>query len=244
MLHNLLAEFADALNDASIVPTGISPTENMTIHRRNIEAQLVQTLASIYPLFIKLVGNNFFRQLAQAYCKQFPSQHSYLQAYGNYFSQFIAEYPGTSELGYLKEILAFEWAYHQAMIAAEHIAFDVTQLMALAPEALPKLRLQLHPSCQLLSCEYPIFDIIALCTGEREEDVELGGARNYMLLHRPQHSVQVIALNAAEFACLTALSSGQTLQTAVHDAQAIDLDFDLTPKLTPWIKSQIFIDCY
>lgn len=122
----------------------------LVIYKNNLSSVLVNTLKAIYPLTVKIVGEDFFNLLAENYFMQYPSRQSYLQHYGEYFSDFLKKFAPAAQLIYLPEVAQFEWACHQVFFAANLALQHTLSPEVLTADEAPKT-LQLHPATRLLS---------------------------------------------------------------------------------------------
>src|SRR5205814_1248125 len=107
----------------------VGPT---AIYRRNVLANLHDALAAAYPVVRRLVGDAFFRELAERFARAHPSASRDLHRYGKPLPQFIADYAPAVGLPYLADVARLEWAVAQAFHAASARAFDYAALAAVA----------------------------------------------------------------------------------------------------------------
>src|SRR5579871_3882424 len=128
LLQNLLAEFTEALLSDNQTESVFQPAHNISIYQNNYFSQLTQSLQKTYPLITQLVGEDFFKQTAREYINRYPSCSGNLHEYGEYFSDFLAEYQPVSDLIYLPEVATFEWTCHTLYFASDHAAFDIALL--------------------------------------------------------------------------------------------------------------------
>lgn len=243
-MQNTQLDFIDALFAEHPSSDDIYPLAHLSIYRNNILYTLENALLDTYPLIKQLVGEDFFHHLAQAYIERYPSRQSHLQYYGEYFHEFLAEFPAVSHLIYLPEVAKFEWACQQLYYAPHYARLDAHKLQSFPEESHEELRLEWHPAAELIAFAYPMLEIIALCKGERKEDIDLATGGIQLLLHRFELEILIHPLTASEWVFLTAIKAGQSLKAAYHAALLKEPSFDLTKQLMFCMEQHIIVDAY
>lgn len=241
-MQNKQYDFIDLLSSEKSFSTDIVPLSHLKIYQQNVLSSLSAALHDAYPLIKKIVGDDFFNGLAKHYVERYPSRQSYLQPYGEYFKEFLAEFGPSTALVYLPQMAEFEWACHQLFYAADAHPFDIHEWQALSPEQYEQTHLSLDPASSLHAFTYPILDIVDLCNGKREEEVNLDPGNSYVLLHRPFLEIMVHSLTHAEWLFLSAINEGETLKSASDKALAKDATFQLAEKLIHWFKLHLIVD--
>lgn len=119
------------------------------IYRRNLVHGLCDALASTFALTAELVGRANFDYLCHAHLRAHPLRGN-LDEYGGTLPAFLAQVPEVSELPFLSEVAALEWALDRS--------FRIAPVPALRPEDLhPEQALQLQPSLELVACRHAVF---------------------------------------------------------------------------------------
>lgn len=243
LLQNLQLEFADALLTDEQHLDFILPSQNIRIYQNNVQANLLQALRSAYPLVVKLVGDDFFRVTAKEYIKRYPSRSGDLNEYGQYFSDFLAEYQPVKDLIYLADVAQFEWACHLLLFAGTHAPLNIDALKNLSPENYDLIHFVLHPASRIMKFYYPILRIIDLCKGDISDDtIDIGEGGVNLLLFRQTLDIRLIPLSDSEFTFLNALQDNQSVANALEATLLIDPNFALGEKLTEWVREQVVVD--
>lgn len=242
-LQNLQVEFADSIFDGAPID-GVHPVDNFAIYRNNVISNLSNVLTEVYPLIEKLLGSDFFQLTIKEYIHRYPSCSGNLHDYGEYFSDFLAEYQPLKDLPYLAEVAQFEWFCQQLFFAANPAAFDVSFLENVSEEQYPHLHFQLHPASRVHKFHYPILRIIELCDGDIDEDIHMNEGSVYLLLIRRELDVLYLPLTIGEFTFLSALQENQSLAVAADAALEADPNFDLEEALPRFITDITIVDGY
>jgi hypothetical protein len=211
---------------------GSDPAKRFAVYRNNVVVSLVDALADSHPVVQALVGEDFFRAMAAEFARANPPRTPVLAWYGAGFADFMADFPPAAGLPYLADVARLEWLRVEAWHAADADPLPLAEIAAvLADEdALPGLRLSLHPALRVLRSAHPV---VSLWAAHQSEDVAaaLGAvdfaAAEAALLVRDGLDVAIrgIAPGAADF--IERLRRG----AALGEAAQADAPFDLPATL-------------
>ena len=213
--------------------TGLSAARRLQIYRNNVFESLTAALGAVYPVVAKLVGEEFFRQLARGYTLAHPSRSGNLHEFGHALPTFIERQPVAGQLPYLADVAALEWACHEVWHEADDEPLDTKALAAVPVASQARLRLHLAAATRLIASPYPVLRIWqANQSGDAAEaliTLDEGGVR--LAVARRAFEIEFRLLGAAEDRWLRALASGATLNAATLSALDLDPDFDLAAVL-------------
>src|SRR5712692_4219564 len=175
MLASFETSFANALLNADQpIPRGITahnaaiPVRRFAVHRNNMVAGLVKALKSRFPVVEKIVGKEFFAAMARVFVAERPPRSPVLAIYGDEFATFIAAFEPARELAYLADVARLEAARTRAYHAADATPVDAGRFAALDPRTIAGIRIEMHPSVEIVRSPYPIVTIWAMNSGEQE----------------------------------------------------------------------------
>ncbi len=241
-LQNLQLEFADALLTDEQHLDFILPTQNIRIYQNNVQTHLIQALRHTYPMIVKLVGDDFFRVTAKEYIKRYPSRSGDLNDYGQYVSDFLAEYQPVKDLIYLAEVAQFEWMCHTLLFAGTHAPFNITLFKTISPEHYDQIHFILHPAARVMKFYYPMLRIIDLCKDEVDDTIDIGEGGVDLLMFRKESDIRLIPLSESDFSFLSALQDNLSLTAALETTLLVDPTFTLDEKLAGWVQDLIIVD--
>jgi hypothetical protein len=245
LLQNVQADFVEALLSKENQPDlPVEPAANLAIHRNNILSCLTETLQNTYPLIHTLLGSDFFQMTAKEYIRQYPSRSGNLHDYGEYFADFLSEYPPVHHLIYLAEVAEFEWACHHIYLAPDLPSFDLETLKQYTPEQYEQIRFVLNPASYLRKFHFPILKILDLCVNDPEATVDLSSDTTNLLMIRKELDISLASLPQEDFIFLEALSNHHTLLEALHLTQITHPTYQLEDKLPGFVQDKIIVDCY
>jgi hypothetical protein len=210
--------------------------ERLEIYNRQYWFRILSGFAEDFPGLRAVLGGGRFDRMAKAYLTDCPSQSFTLRNLGSRLHDWLRKNPdwagAKQPLGL--DMVRLEWADIEA--------FDGAAEPSLAPEDLSgadptKLRLRLQPYIQLLDLRYPVDDLLLEV---RKNDQDTDYASNafserhhrkrvsavarlkpqeiFLAVHRMDDSVYFRRLECDEFAILSALRGGKTLNRAVESA--------------------------
>jgi len=234
-LRDSQAQFYAAIFDSSQAVDGVD-NSRLAIYRHTIFSTLNTALISSYPVIVKLVGEGFFRFLAQQYIEQYPSLSGDLNQYGEHFFQLVQRCPEAAELPYLADIAKLEWAVQLADNAADNHLFPVEKLALIEPEHYTHLQFFLSPSVYLLGSEYPIDEIWLANQETSDSTVELTTGECYSLIYRPEHKPIVCSLTLEQWQFLSAIQQGMHFGLLCETYPQLDIN-----SLLPYFIAQAVI---
>lgn len=247
--------FSAALLDAEQpVPSGFKvwnnsdPSRRFAVYRNNVVSSLIDALADIYPVTQQLVGELFFREMALHFIREAPPTSPVLTQYGAALPDFIRQCGPVSHLPYLADVAHLEALRLQAYHAPDQEPISETRLseLLLEPALLAQLRIELHPSMQVLSSRFAAVSIWNAHQSDEEVDlheIKLDVPESAIVV-RPEHQVQVLTITPAGGVWIRSLMSGLPLGVSVQRAAEADpgSEFDLATHLSILIQHRLITD--
>jgi hypothetical protein len=244
---SLQQAFARALLDPQqacpaglISANGSDPALRFAVYRNNVLSSLVDALASTYPVLCQLVGEEFFRAMAQLYVQQAPPRSPLLVQYGEDFADFVETFAPTASLPYLADVARLEVLRVKAYHAEDAAPIAMAQFAAAlaAPEHLQALQLQLQPGLAVCSSPYAVVSLWAAHQGQLEIATVQPFKAEQALISRQQWevTVQAISLGCASF--ILGLQQGLAFGVAAANGFAADPAFDLSASLALLLQQQ------
>ncbi len=162
----------------------ISRERRVDIYRTTMREAHVRALASTYTCCEKILGERYFRQLANEFYYGNPATHQDLNRYGQTFPDFVQEliehHAELAEYPYLPDLARLEWLYEQAYYVREDEAFDFRALATLDEDDYRKLRFVLGASVATLKSAYPVYELWRAHQGQ-------GGIKKVVAIDEPQY---------------------------------------------------------
>lgn len=247
-LRELQMRFVDALfggdSDAvaaHIEANGVDPAQRLDLYRDNLREGFTKALAIGFPVIERLVGAEYFRQLAFEFMHAHPSRAGNLHHIGAPFPQYLRERFAGTEYPYLGDVAQLEWAHEEAILADGEAPIAASALVEVDPARYEELRFRLHPACGLVSSRFPIVRIWHANQSESDaaEVIDLGTGGDNVLVHRTADCIEFHRLPSGEFAALAALARGAPLGAALEAALSADAAFDLGAALRHFLSLNV-----
>jgi Putative DNA-binding domain len=225
-------QFRKALLDpAQAIPAGLSDGANniagarFDVYRNNVAVSLTEAMHSAFPVITKLLGPQNMDGLSGMFLRQHPPSSPLMMHYGGTFPDFLAQMEQLSHLGYLPDIARLELAMRRSYHAHDADPIDPSDIAGLAPDRLMASAIRLAPAVEVLSSDWPIYDIWRFNNVADAPD--------------PRPVAQDVVITRAEFdpepqllppggaIWIGALVDGQTITQSTEAALACDPEFDL-----------------
>ena len=239
------------LDPAQAAPSGLvtwnhsDPQRRLAVHRNNVMVSLVDALAHTFPVTQQLVGETFFRAMAQVFVRAHPPRTRVLSHYGAELPGFIARFAPAASLPYLADVAQLEMLRLQALHAADACAMDAQAIAAVMHDAraLPTLRWRLAPSLHLLRSAHAAVSLWAAHqegSGLALEDIDPAQAES-ALVFRSGLDVMVWQTPPGMDELVLGLLLDDPFGQALERALAAAPDFDLTQALATLIRHELLI---
>lgn len=215
--------------------------QRLALYRGNLTGSWAKALASAYPVLHALVGEEFFAALARAFGKEHPSNDGDLNRFGEQFADFLDRFPHVADYPYFPDMARLEWALHQAHYAGDASPIDAAWLAHMTPEQMGAARFVFHPACRLIASEWAVVQAWRAHQSEAEKFPDALARREYGVIIRPQWKADVLAIDAATHAALSAMMRGEPLGTALDAALEIDQAFAFGEQLQQWLRHGLFV---
>jgi Putative DNA-binding domain len=249
-LRDLQLQLAEALFDGAtdpvrseIVANGLPVEERVDIYRNNLRVGYAKALAIAFPVIERLVGADYFRQLAGDLQRAHPSRAGNLHHIGAPFAAFLRERFADTEYAYLADVATLEWACEEALIAPDAQPISPDALRDIAPESYEHLCFELHPACALVKSAYPIVRIWRANQPEAagDETIDLRDGGDSVVVIRTSEGIELACVSEGEHAALEAFARGLPLGIALEAAQAAEATFDLGAGLQRFFGMEILV---
>lgn len=209
----------EGLKGAAGTPAG----RRFNVYRNNVATSLMDALASGFPVILKLIGNENFRNLARDYQWSNPPSSPLMMLYGENFPEFLDKHPALSKFPYLGDVARLEYAMRRSYHAADTPPFEAATL---EDDRLLDARIILADSVQLLSSHYPT---LSLWRYNTEPDAPKPGSNSEcIVIFRPGFDPQPEEISRADMILLRSLNACEPLQKALNKAQTTDPDYDFS----------------
>lgn len=184
----------------------------LAVHRNTIAKATQDALAANYPVLRELAGEEAFAGWASAYVRDHPPTEPRLNAFGEGFEAFLAEYGPTRPLPYLSGVAAVERCVTEALFAADAapLGADEAARTLTAESWIP-----LHPAARFRQLSSPAASIwLAHVVPGAPALESIAWSDEAVLATRPLGAVEVRVIDSGAIAFLEACAGGAALSEA------------------------------
>lgn len=229
---------------AHIHENNLTAKQRIQIYRNNYMITLTGALKNIFPVILRLVGENFFNATVKEFVDKKFHTNGNLNEFGESFPTFLVNFIPAKALPYLPAVADFEWVCHTAYYAMDYLPLDLSRLKAISKEKYGLIKFKLHPSHRLLEYQFPILDIWQMCQGSTapESTIDLSAGEQKLLVIRSGLTVHMLQLSTGEFALLSAFSRESEFAEACLLALAAEPEFQIDQCLQKHLLHQHIVD--
>jgi hypothetical protein len=252
----------DGRSLAAVAKKIIKPNDRLTaferleIYNRQYWFRVLDAFSDDFPGLRAVLGDRKFDAVAKAYLTDCPSRSFTMRDLGSRLESWLRKNPGPAgnRQQLALDMVRLEWAEIEAFDAATHAPLTAAALAGANPA---KLRLRLQPYIHLLDLKYPVDDLLLAIKHDAETNVASNAMNErqkrkkvsavarlkpvpvYLAIHRLDNTVYFRRLEREEFAILSALRKGRTLERAIvmgFRSSAIPADEQATQVAT-WFRN-------
>lgn len=215
---------------------GSSAAQRLGVHRNNVMVSLVDALASTFSVTQQLVGETFFRAMAQLYVRQHPPRTTVLCHYGDDFADFVAQFPPAASVPYLADVARLEFWRLQTLHAADAQPMPIEEAQTWLDDAeqLAQLICTLAPGVQPFHSACAAVSVWAAHqpdSGLRLEEVDVTQPES-ALIFRSGWDVMVLQIGADTAQFVEHLQKGYPMGDAWHAVAAVNPAWNVVQALT------------
>lgn len=233
MLRELQGQFLAAVfdRDEQLLPqlraTGrLSPQEQIAVYRGSVHGILCKALCEVYPVCLRLVGDEYFDALCLRYIAGHRPSHHNLEWFGGELPAFLDGFEPIASIPYLPDVARLEWAWHRAFHAADEAGLDPAALAAVPPEQQPRLRFRLPAGAALITSPYPVDEIWQVNRPDWSggDAVSLDGGGVQLMVWRRGLEMRIERIADDHWPLLSLISAGSSLAELAADTSVSGLD--------------------
>jgi hypothetical protein len=139
-----------AIVDAPPLPIA----DRLGIYRNAYQIRLIEALGETYPMLHKVLGDEVFSALGEAFVAAYPSVHRSIRWYGRELGEFLRSRPPYADQPIFAELAEFEWTLAEVFDAPDAQSLPRAALSAIDPAEWAGLTFRLHPSLRRLGLSW------------------------------------------------------------------------------------------
>jgi len=207
--------------------------ERLEIYNRQYWFRVIDGFYEDFPGLRAVLGDRRFDAVAKAYLTDCPSISFTMRDLGSRMESWLRRHPryAGDRRPLALDMVRLEWAEIEAFDSAAEPPVSIAILQDTKPS---KLRLKLQPYVRLLDLRYPVDNLLLAVKHDAGTNVasnaiaerhkrkkasavaRLKPVPTYLAVHRVDNTVYFRRLEREEFAILTALQTGKSLERAIE----------------------------
>jgi hypothetical protein len=211
--------------------------ERLDVYAEAYFSRILDGMSESFARTKKVVGDDAFTKLVAEYLKAYPSKFSSIDEVGYRFASFIEEADTVDVAEWVSDLAHFEWSWIESFYAEEVMVSDDWR-EELARNS--KIRLQVHPSVQLIHSQWLTCKFINVLDSDVEIDaVDFNKrAESGIIIYRFQNEVLWEELDWPIFKVIQNLKNGTLLDDALLQADGIDPQA-ISQNFSHWVERGI-----
>lgn len=215
MLKKLQQAYDDAIynNNPQKLSKCLAPNQNIDhqtsikIYRNNTLGALVNALLDVYPICQKILGKEYFRQIAIQHVNASPSMSSNLNNYGNGLHKTISDLSHLHEelvsMPYLIDIAKMEWQLHRCYYASNCETFKIEELSQLTAIQQSQVKFILADDIYVTQSAFDLYSIWK--SSKSFQNIEVSQSQSYIVIHKEKFKPIVDSLMVTDYDLISAL---------------------------------------
>lgn len=244
-----LLESNNQVLDRLVLPSKGKLAERLAVYSNAYVWRLIDALYQEYGLLAKLLGEEAFTELAEAFIDAYPSQFVSIAEFNRPLAKFLAEYHPYSEKTYLSELAQLIKALNLSLEAADAPVLKDEVLATILAQNWPALCFKCHPSVQCLTFSWNSYELWQALIQEKPIPTSRRET-SYCVVWRKQLQSYALRLTEAQAVVLTALQQANCFADvcqAVYDKGLLDESQTaafVANLLMRWLADHFFSEVY
>lgn len=201
--------------DDELLPAIDSHRHRLWIYQNNVFAAIREYLQEVYPAVLGLVGDKFFKQMAQILVQNSPPSEGNIYSFGQNFDSVIAKFEALQDMPYLPDLMNYEWALHKAYFSSLANCIDPNSI---EESQLLSMPIHFNPSVTTIHSKYPIYEIHrqSLPDYVAEVAIELNQSQDSLLVYKQDYAVASRLLNEDEWVFFDMVSKSENILQSIE----------------------------
>lgn len=229
---------ADRLGEVVLPSASLEPLERVGIYQGMYLIRMGEALQFDYPAIHRYLGEERFAELVKSYVAVHPSRSYTLNRLGDALPEFIKDWAGADEAGFLHDLARLELALSDVFDADASPVLAPEDVATIPQEAWSQARLVPNGTLRLLAFKHPVTE--ALAAAKKNQPVHrLRRRAAWCALYRKHVTVMRLDLSRPEHDLLAALIAGTPLGEALEQATTSLKSSERPDRVFGWFRTWI-----
>lgn len=195
--------------------------QRLAIYQANIIGSRFAALQQIFPCVERLLGVDYFRQLAEPFLQQHASEHVAIDHMWPTFVNFIEQHSVLEHVNYIADVAQFEGCWHQVFHGRDNARKPVKAVSIEDTFYLPN-------DVQFFTSVFPVQLLWEMCQPEYQGDFQLpeSSEQHFLMLLQCEQAIEITVLTAMNWQVLTQLATPMrlpVLNSRLESAVSLDM---------------------
>lgn len=214
----------------SITNTPLPGAARLYIHQNHLFMTAKEALRATFETVAKLVDPGFFDFLAHGFVAETPPTDPRMTQYGAGFAAYLSNHPSCTEVPFLTDVAALDWAMTHVTHSYETSALDPESISAIPVEDHAQMVFLPRTTIRVLSCNSPVADIWKFAHGQGDVPNDMT-TPTWLLVESDHGQPSFEPLTPSEGIFWFHLTQGNSLADAAEAVFTQDQHFDLSTSL-------------
>lgn len=180
--RRLAAAIVGDAADTTSAFDGIGHAARIAVYRHAYRARLTEALRSNYPVLHRVLGDDAFGALAQAYLREQPSVRPSIRWFGDALVAYLHGAADAVPHPSLVDLARMEWSLGLSFDSADAAVLTPGALTTIAPAHWPAMCFEPHPSVVLLQLDWAVEPAWSAVTADENATVDAPEPSRHALL--------------------------------------------------------------
>jgi len=191
----------------------ITPKQRLSIYQNAYLSRLCSVIDSDFPNLGKLIGDDLYHPLCQAYINAFPSKKPSLNNFCAQLPKFIHQYAPLKKHTITTELCDFEWQLRKSFDAKDSIALTIEYLQTIPSDQWPSLTFKFTHGFALKYFSMNTVEVWKALNNDEQPEIKKLGVPQAWVIWRQGLVTQYISVPVDEAYSLEAAQEGQNFES-------------------------------
>jgi len=191
----------------------ITPEQRLSIYQNAYQARLFSVIDSDFPNLGKLIGDDLYNPLCQAYISAFPSEHPSLNNFCAQLPKFIRQYAPLKKHTIVTELCDFEWQLRTSFDAKNCEALTAEYLQTIPSDQWPKLTFKFIHGFALKHYSMNTVEVWKALNNDEQPEIKKLDIPQAWVIWRQGLITQYISVSVDEACLLEAAQEGLSFES-------------------------------
>lgn len=184
------------------------------IYQNNVFGAIQEYLQEVFPATRGVLGEDFFKQMAQRFIQQSPPSEGNIHLFGEEFGHILTSFNELKKMPYLLPLIKLEWAVHSSYFSTVSDSLDPANV---PQEELLTVSVEFNDSVTISESLFPLYDIFtqSLPSYKGKISIDLNSGGQTTLVYKKEHKVNYQVLSDSYLQFFQEIEKSENLMQAI-----------------------------